>query len=59
MSDCPFCKTPCNMPHCPYTKKENEECDNCEEKISQFEKERKYLIKTIKDLEELFKRIQK
>lgn len=48
MSDsCPFCKIPCNMDHCPYTKKE--ECDECSNKIESLEKEREYLLKTIRD----------
>ena len=48
MSDsCPFCKIPCNMDHCPYTKKE--ECEECSHKIESLEKEREYLLKTIRD----------
>ena len=53
-NECPFCKVPCNMPHCPYTKKE-EECEDCNKKIRGLEKEKEYLIETIKKMQELFK----
>jgi hypothetical protein len=49
MSDCPFCKVPCKQPHCPYTKKECQDCVRLEE-------EKKRLVEIIKGLEKLLKK---
>ena len=62
-NECPFCKVPCNMPHCPYTKKEEskqeekkeKECEDCEKTIKGLEKEKLYLIETIKKLQSMIK----
>ena len=48
MDECRFCVTPCNQPHCPYTKKE---CPNC----VRLEEEKKRLIEIIRGLEKLLK----
>lgn len=60
---CKFCKVPCNMPHCPYTKKEESkqeekkenECEDCEKTTKGLEKEKLYLIETIKKLQSMIK----
>ncbi len=53
---CPFCKIPCNMEHCPYTKTE---CTGCEKIINGYEKQIRYLLDTIHDLEDTNRRIEK
>jgi hypothetical protein len=40
---CKFCKIPCNMPHCPYTKQETKQHD-CHKKKIVIEKEKECLL---------------
>jgi hypothetical protein len=49
MNDCPFCSSPCNNSHCPYSKKE---CKDC----ARLEEEKKRLLDLVKGLEKLLKR---